>query len=410
MDTRPKDVGMSKRRLKRIGPAVEQHIGEGKIAGAVTLVARRGKVVQVGAYGLAERETNKPMAIDSIFRMYSMTKPITMVAILTLFEQGKLRLIDPVSKFIPAFGDVKVIEDEKSATLRLVDVERPVTIHHLMTHTSGLTYHFGDQGLVEKMYRDTAIFGEKPLSQFIDNLAEMPLAFQPGTKFRYSTGHDVAARVVEIASGMSYGEYLETAIFKPLGMNDTGFFVPGEKLDRLTAEYGLFDVRDPQISEAEHFVDLANEKCRLLRGPRDGIEARPHEIYRGGHGLLSTADDYYRFCRMLLHNGEFDGARILSRKTVELMTSNHLTPEQFPSDWTLSGFGFGLGVRVATDPAQSQNLCSPGEHGWGGAAGTYYWIDPIEELIGIYMIQFQPGGHFMGGSDFKTAVYQAIDD
>jgi CubicO group peptidase (beta-lactamase class C family) len=402
----PTRIGMSAKRLGNIKPVIEQHIGEDKIAGAVALVARKGQIAYQRSFGLAERETGRPMTDDAIFRIYSMTKPITMVAVLTLFERGLLRLTDPVSRFIPEFGTVKVVADEKNPKSTLVDVEQPMTIHHLLTHTSGLTYHFGENGCVEQMYRDTAIFANSPLSEFVDRLAQMPLAFQPGTMWRYSSAHDVAARVVEIVSGKSIATYLQDELFDPLAMNDTGFTVPAESFARLTAEYGLGDIGDPAMTGSK-LSRLSEEdpKPRLLRAPGDDI---PWE--RGGHGLFSSAGDYYTFCQMLLNGGRLGDNRILSRKTIELMTTSHVSPEQFPPDWLMPGVGFGLGVRVMLDPAQAVTLGSIGEHGWGGAAGTYYWIDPVEELIGIFMVQFQPGGYFQAGADFRTAAYQAIDD
>lgn len=410
MDT-SQNIGLSEERLGRIAPAVRRHIGPEKLSGAVTLVARHGRIAHLESHGFAERETERPMAPDSIFRIYSMTKPITMVAVLTLFEQGVLRLTDPVSRFLPAFADLKVVRDEKSDRVELVDLERPVTIRHLLTHTAGLTYHYGENGVVEQMYRESQLFADDPLGTLVDHLATMPLAFQPGTQWRYSVAHDVAARVVEVATGMAFGEYLDLAIFRALRMGDTGFYVPAGKLDRLTAEYGLADIREPDMTSSTwSAVGVQDPVPHRLRRPGDGPESRPNELYRGGHGLVSTAEDYYRFCQMLLNGGRLDGRRILSRKTVELMTSNHLSTSQIPPDWADPGIGFGLGVRVSMDPAQSQMLGTVGEHGWSGAAGTYYWVDPQEQFIGIFMSQFQPGGYFPASADFRTAAYQAIDD
>lgn len=399
-------IGMSAKRLGYIKPAVEQHLGEHKIPGAVALVARRGQIAYLQSFGLAERETGRSMTDDAIFRIYSMTKPITMVAVLTLFERGMLRLTDPVSRFIPEFGTVKVVADEKDPQSALVDVEQPMTIHHLMTHTSGLTYHFGENGCVEEMYRDAAIFAGMPLSELVVRIAKMPLAFQPGTMWRYSMAHDVAARIVEIVSGKSYGDFLRDELFGPLAMNDTGFEVPPSHLGRLTAEYGLGDIVDPEMTGSKLAqLDEKDPTPRLIRAPGDDV---PSE--RGGHGLFSSAGDYYTFCQMLLNGGRLGDKRILSRKTVELMTSSHVRPEQFPPDWLMPGAGFGLGVAVMLDPARAITLGTVGEHSWGGAAGTYYWIDPAEALIGVFMVQFQPGGYFQAGADFRTAVYQAIDD
>jgi len=406
---RAEDVGLSVERLSRIDGAVGRHLGPEKVAGAVTLVARHGQIAHLRAHGYADREAGRPMTTDAIFRLYSMTKPVTMVALLTLLEQGTVRLTDSVSAFIPTFAELQVVEDETVDEPTLVALAHPVTIWHLMTHTAGLTYHFSEHGLVERMYRSSRAFDPVPLPTFVDRIASMPLAFQPGSERRYSVAHDVIARVVEVASGQRFGDYLQTAIFDPLDMRDTGFYVPEDNLDRFTAEYGYADVLDSDMTSTK-LAGGEQPRARLLRGPRDGLESSFHEVHRGGHGLVSTASDYFRFAQMLLNGGTLDGARVLSRKTVELMTSNHLTPEQLGPDWIDPGMGYGLGVRVSTNPARSWMLGSVGEHGWGGAAGTDYWVDPVERFIGVFMMQFQPGGAFPASGDFRVAAYQAIDD
>ena len=260
------------------------------------------------------------------------------------------------------------------------------------------------------MYRDNRISSNRPLDGFIDDILKMPLAFQPGEMWRYSTGHDAIARIVEIVSGKSFRDYLKHTIFDPLGMIDTDFYVPEDKLDRYCAEYGFADVLEPNLTSTEWWGGEGQTKPHLLRRPTEGIEAKSNAIYRGGHGLVSTATDYLKFCQMLLGMGELDGTRILGRKTVELMTTNQLSDAQLPMDLLGPGWGFGLGIRVLVDLGQCQVLGSKGEHGWSGAAGTHYWIDPQEEIIGIYMKQFQPGGYFQDVADFRTAAYQAIVD
>jgi CubicO group peptidase (beta-lactamase class C family) len=405
-----KRAGMSSERLRRIGPIIEQHFGEEKIAGVVALLERKGDRVHFDSYGLMDRENNKPMVKDAIFRIFSMTKPITAVALLTLLEKGLVRLSDPASRFLPAFEKLKVYDGTGLDGLKLADLDTDVTIRQLLTHTSGLTYHFYEYGPVEQMYRDAGVCSNKKLDAFVDDLLEFPLTFQPGTMWRYSFGLDVIARIVEIASGKTFGDYLQESIFDPLGMTDTGFYVPADKLDRYCAEYGFGNGLDPEMSYTKWWGDEGRMKPRLIRAADEGLEAKPHDIYRGGHGLVSTAEDYLKFCQMLLHSGESNGARILGRKTVELMTVNHLSGSQTPEDLIGPGWGFGLGVRVLTDVGQCQTLGTVGEHGWAGAAGTYYWIDPAEDFIGIYMTQFQPGSFFQSAVDFKTAAYQAIVD
>jgi CubicO group peptidase (beta-lactamase class C family) len=406
-------VGMSTERLARIRPAIAKHVGEAKIAGAVTLVARRGKVVHQECVGLMDRESNKPMQADAIFRIYSMTKPIICVALMTLYEKGHFQLFDPVAKFIPAFRDLKVYAGGERSSLELVDLARPVTIRDLLTHTSGLTYHFFEHGPVEELYREACISSEKPLQEFVADLLALPLAFQPGTAYRYSYAHDVVAHLIELMSGQSADAYLRENVFGPLGMVDTGYHVPQDKLGRLTSMYGTFPLRQPNMTFTKWYADAANAGDRVLATSTDCLESGPHNVFRGGHGLVSTAQDYYRFAQMLLNNGELSGVRILGRKTVELMTSNHLHPDllrSFAQEMYASGEGYGLGVGVTMDVAQSQAPGSVGTYGWGGAASTDFWIDPQEQLIGIQMAQFQPaGGHPMGAS-FRVAAYQAIVD
>jgi CubicO group peptidase (beta-lactamase class C family) len=244
---------MSPQRLARIHPAVDKYIGPDKIAGAVTLVARRGQIVHFKASGLMDREKGKPMRLDTLFRLYSMTKPITCVALMILYEQGGFQLIDPVAKFIPAFGDLQVCIGREGSDLTLVDLERPVTIRDLLTHTSGLSYHFLEYGPVEEMYREANVCSTTPLSEFVDTLARMPLAFQPGTAWRYSFAHDVVARLVEIISGQPLDVYLREHLFEPLGMVDTGFCVPEGQLERLASMYGSKDVVESDTTVTEWF-------------------------------------------------------------------------------------------------------------------------------------------------------------
>ena len=406
----PEKVGMSSERLERIGPVIERHLGEGKIAGAITLLSRRGKLVHLQCHGLMDRELSKPMRPDAIFRLFSMTKPITTVALMTLFELGLVRLAQPASDFLPAFGNLKVYEGESKGRLSLADLTRPITVRDLLAHTSGLTLPFWEYGPVEEMYRDAEVALPTPLGEFVDKILALPLAFQPGAKWRYSVGHDVIARIVELVSGKTYGDYLKQNIFDPLGMDDTGFYVPEGKLDRYCAEYGFADFSDPDVTFSIWLGDEGRLTPHLLRAADEGLEAKPHQIYRGGTGLVSTAPDCLRFCQMLLNGGEYEGVRILGRKTVELMTANHLTDAQLPADLLGPGWGWGLGVRVLMDLGSAQQLGSVGEHGWGGAAGAEYWIDPREQLIGIHMKQFQPGSYFPDYANFRTAAYQAIVD
>ncbi len=409
----PEKVGMSSERLARIRPAVEKHIGDDKIAGAVLLVARRGEVVYEACIGLADRERATPMQPDTLFRIYSMTKPITAVAVLMLYEQGQVRLTDPVAAFIPAFGDLKVHAGGTAADPELVDLQRPVTVHDCLTHTSGMTYHFFEYGAVEQMYRDAGVYASRPLHERMAELAQLPLAFQPGTAWRYSMSYDVLARLVEIVSGEAYDVFLREHLFAPLGMVDAGFYVAEEKLERFAALYGAADFKRPDMTATKLYGAAAAGVNERLADPRDCLQSAPHDAFQGGSGLVSTAPDYLRFCQMLLNGGELDGVRILGRKTVELMTTNHLAPELLPYEsggQHLPGMGYGLGVGVLMDPAQAQMLGSAGTYGWPGVAETNFRVDPREELVAIQMAQFMSGGIYPIAADFWTTVCQAIVD
>jgi len=404
---------MDSSRLERIRPAVEKYIGDSRMSGAITTVFRRGQLVHQECYGLMDRESRRPMQPDALFRIYSMTKPITCSALMTLYERGLFRLSDPIAKYIPEFGGLKVFAGGSPADSRLVDLERPVTVRDALTHTAGFTYHYFEYGPVEQMYRDARLGDPTPLEQFITTLARLPLAFQPGTAFRYSVAHDVVGRLIEVISGIRLDRFVAETILKPLGMNDTGYFVPEEKLERFVSMYGSADIsRSDSIGRRVMEEALAGAN-RLIAGPRDSLQSGPHESFRGGTGLVSTAADYLRLCRMLLAGGELDGVRILSRKTIELMTANHLPPALLPYEIggrASPGYGYGPGLRVLMDVAQAQTLGSVGEFGWGGAAGTYFWIDPREELVGILMVQHQPSGLFPIAQDFRVTTYQAIAD
>lgn len=408
---KPEDAGMSSNRLERIRPAVEKSISETKIAGAVTLLARGGEIVHHESFGLMDRESNRAMQNDTIFRIYSMTKPITCTALLMLYEQGLFQLIDPVMNYIPEFGKLNVYETNSKSKSKLIALKRPVTIRDLLTHTSGLTYHFTQYGPVEEMYRKKKLSSFKPLDEFVHELLTLPLCFQPGTRFRYSFAHDVVARLVEVVSGMRFDEFLQKNIFSPLEMHDTGFFVPEQKLPRLASMYGTMDIIQPKATAAALWKNVESAGGNLLGSSSKGVETGEHAICRGGHGLVSTATDYFHFSTMLLNRGRFKERQLLSPKTVELMTANHLLPELLPFEirnMEQPGYGYGLGVRVLMDVGQAQLLGSPGEFGWSGAANTYFWIDPVEQMIGIILAQFQPNNYYPLSQDFRTTAYQAI--
>jgi CubicO group peptidase (beta-lactamase class C family) len=402
-------AGMSARRLQRIRPAMEAYINRGVYAGFNTLIARHGKVVHAEQFGWRDKEAGSPMTADTIFRLYSMTKPIVCVALMTLLDEGRFRLIDPLAKYIPAFGTVKVREDDGS----LVNQARPVMLRDLMTHMSGLTYGFVDESPVGKMYQGAKLSDAQcSLEAAIDDLARFPLAFQPLARWRYSVGIDVLARVIEVISGRPLGAFLRERLFDPLGMVDTAFGVPSEKRDRLAAMYGRPDVNAPGVtvrSGLEAWAKGVNDRLDVSKSyPVDS----PDVFMRGGHGLFGTIGDCYRFAQMLANGGELDGVRILGRKTLELMHLNHVPAALLPLDvggLPLPGYGFGLGSRVLLDVAQSGAPGSVGEFGWSGAAKTHYWVDPKEDLVGLFMTQSMMSFD-LPELDLRALAYQAVED
>ena len=405
----PESVGMSARRLERIRPAMQGYVDRGVYAGITTLIARRGKIVFADEFGWRDREAQTPMTADAIFRLYSMTKPIVCVGLMTLLEEGRCTLIDPLAKYVPAFGAVKVLEANGS----LVNPVRPITLRDLMTHTSGLTYHVFDEFPVGKMYQGAKILDAGcTLEAVVDDLARFPLAFQPGSQWRYSVGIDVVARVIEVISGRPLGAFLHERLFEPLGMVDTAFEVPPEERNRLAAMYGRPDPFLPETTLTGAFEAWAkgvNERVDVSRSyPVDS----PKVFVRGGHGLFGTTRDYWRFAQMLANGGQLDGVRIIGRKTLALMHANHVPAALLPLSigvLPLPGYGFGLGSRVALDVAQTGAPGSVGEFGWAGAANTYYWVDPQEQLVALFMSQSMLSFD-LPTFDLRALAYQAIED
>ncbi len=393
--TQPEEVGFASQRLAQINPKMHAYVDEKKLAGISTLVARRGKVVHFEHVGMADINAGTSISAETIFRIYSMTKPITSVAALMLMEEGRFRLNDPVKEYLPEFKENRVLD----TTGMLVTPAQPMTIRHLFTHTAGLSYGFDENFLIDRHYQQQ-VWGairsnpEMTLAAWIGAIAQMPLAYHPGTRYRYSVATDVLGYLVEVVSGMGFADFLQQRIFAPLGMVDTFFAVPAEKLDRFAANYG------PQEGGGLKVIDT----------PRESQYARSTPRPSGGGGLLSTTPDYLRFAQMLLNGGEFDGVRLLGRKSVELMTTNHLPDGIFVDNDPKSGLGFGLGVSLLLDLGKGQTLGSVGNYGWGGAANTNFWIDPKEALLGIIMLQFMPSGTFPVIADFRNLVYQALVD
>ncbi len=406
---RPESVGMSTERLERIGAGMRRLIDEKKIPGTVTLVARRGRVVHFEANGLRNVAAGLPMEKDTIFRLYSQSKPVTGVAVMMLFEEGRILLTDPVSKYLPEFADMRVYVGEKDGEV-ITEPARPITIHQLLTHTSGLTYDFFPTP-VGRMYQEAGVLGSAPgssqasLADWTQALAQLPLVAQPGTEWHYSVGMDVLGRLVEVVSGQSFRDFLRARIFDPLGMADTDFYVPDAKLDRFAANYG------PKPGGG----------LALSDDPQTSPYRKLPAIEMGGSGLVGTVGDYLRFAQMLVDKGEFQGTRLLGTKTVEFMTSNHLTPD-FPDDPLTSlfgmlgggyrawGVGFGITGSVVTNPATSGLPVSKGTYSWGGAATTHFWVDHEEELLGIVHTQLLPDGTYPVRELMQLLTYQSILD
>jgi CubicO group peptidase (beta-lactamase class C family) len=393
---KPEEMGFSSQRLARINTTMQRYVDEQKLAGIVTLVARRGKTVHFEKFGMADIEAGAAMQHDTIFRIYSMTKPITSAAVLMLFEEGRFRLADPVADHIPAFKNVKVLDYTPGGALRTVDPVRPVTIHDLLTHTAGLSYGFDKDLYTDELYRKLwETLDNNPsftLAEWVEGISKLPLVHQPGTRFRYSVATDVLGYLVQVVSDMPFETFLHERIFAPLGMDDTAFYVPEGKIQRFAANYG------PREEGGLELIDA----------PRTSRFARPTKHPSGGGGLVSTAGDYLRFAQLLLNQGELDGVRLLGRKTVELMTTNGLPAGVHLDNDPTTGTGFGLGVSVLLDVGKGKMLGSVGNYGWGGAANTNFWIDPQEALIGILMLQFMPSNTYPVTPDFRILVYQAL--
>ena len=389
----PAEVGVSAERLERLAAGMQGMVDDGRLAGVVTLMARGGKLVHVHVAGLQDVAGGAPMERDSIFRIYSMTKPITGVALMMLYEEGRWRLNDPVSRFIPGFADLKVhAGDRANGEPRLVDAERPMTMAELMSHSGGLGYGLGAENHVDRLYRERRVLNaDEPLQAMIDKLSNLPLLAQPGTRWYYSIGVDVQGYLVERISGQPFPEFLQERIFDRLGMVDTAFYVPEEKLDRVALIYGEGD-------------GGGLERLDMGGPTRTEMPAGPS----GGGGLWGTADDYLRFTQMLLNGGALDGVRLLAPRTVELMRTNFLSPEALAT--MRRGQGFGLDFATVHDPAAAGEPYARGSYYWGGAAGTWFWIDPATDLTFVGMIQHRGTAVRDVQGISRNLAYQAIVD
>ncbi len=398
----PESVGFSTTRLQRIGGVMNRYVAEKKLAGILTTVARRGQTVYLDKVGMADVESGTPIQFDTIFRIMSMTKPVTSIAAMMLYEEGWFDLNTPISEFIPAFKDTPVFVKQTPAGPELAAQEQPITFRHLFTHTAGLSYGNTDGDPVDALYREVSRkygpFGAPPSTkELVDDLAQLPLAFQPGTRWRYSFAIDVIGRLVEIISGKSLDVFLHERIFEPLGMIDSGFTVPQHKAARVATVY-----RTPAAGGLQR-----------LAQPFPFLE-RQRVFLSGGGGLASTLEDYAHFAQMLVNGGELNSVRLLSPRTVALMEINHAPAETLPYAFTPgslnhAGYGYGLGMRVLMDVSASGRDGSVGEFGWDGAYATYFWIDRKVELYGLLMVQHQ-GNPFPLHKQFKALTYQALID
>ena len=402
----PEAVGFDSQRLQRLDEAMAKVVADGRVSGMTTLLVRHGQVVDFKTYGKKDLATGAPMQKDTIFRIYSMSKPITGVAMMILYEEGKWRLDDPVTKFIPEFKNLKVMTgvDDKGNMIT-VPAERPPTMREIMSHTAGFGYGLGDKHPVDRMFRDKRVLASNGLNEMVTRVADIPLMFQPGTAWSYSVSVDIQGAIVERITGKTLGAFMDERIFKPLKMVDTGFYVPANKVDRLATLY----MTDPKT--------YRNVPATSLFGNPPPDYTRAPAMESGGGGLVSTTSDYGRFSQMLLNGGELDGVRILSPASVELMRTNVIPKSVLVTTNGTSGsrfneaVGFGLDFMVNIDPRASGSLEGANTMSWGGAAGTWFWVDPTNDLYFVGMIQ-RLGG--TGGEDLGTAArtltYQALVD
>jgi CubicO group peptidase (beta-lactamase class C family) len=397
-------AGFDSQRLARVSALVDRYVAEGKLAGAQVQVAHRGEVALRHTVGRADVASDRPLGDDAIYRIYSMTKPITSIALMQLYEQGRVLLEDPVSAYIPEFAEMQVFTGGTPTAPKVRPAQTVMTVKDVLTHASGLTYGFFFQNNLDAMYREDGLgnfeLPDYTLEEGMRLLAAKPLAFDPGTAWNYSMSTDVCGRLVEVISGMGLDEYFAEHITGPLGMADTAFHVPADKVHRFTSNYQLTP-EDPLAT-----FDSFDTSPYLS----------PPVFLSGGGGLVGTVDDYQRFVDMLLNGGELDGRRIIGRKTLEYMTINHLPEgktlnelgQSLFSEAVMEGMGFGLGFSTLVDPARNGAVSSGGEFAWGGAASTAFWVDPAEEITCVFMTQLMPSRSYPLRRELKATVYQAL--
>ena len=399
--SKPEAVGLCSRRLARIGDWMQSWVDSGRLPGMLTLVARRGHIAWCECRGQRDVAAGLPMQDDTIFRIYSMTKPLTSVAVMMLYEQGCFQLDDPIARYLPLFAQPRVFSAGTAERYETVAADGPITFKQLLTHTAGLTYGFLEATPVDALYRQHGIdfqLGRGTLADMLVPLAALPLLSQPGREWNYSVATDVLGALVETIAGQPFADFLRERVLLPLGMQDTDFHVRDANHSRFAANYARD--RDGGLKQID--------------GARDSHYLRPRSLISGGGGLVSTAADYYRFCRFMLGRGALDGVRLLGRKTVEFMTRNHLDSDMAAmgqprfSEASYHGIGFGLGFSVMLDPAKAEIIGSPGEYAWGGAASTGFWIDPSEDLAVIVLTQLVPSSTYPIRRELRALSYAAI--
>ena len=393
----PESVGVSSERLARLTSALQDEVQKKGKAGAIALIARNGQTAYLQAFGTADVGTGRKMQTDNYFRLYSMTKPVTSVALLMLYEEGKFQLSDPLDKYLPQFANVKVVAGEADGKMQLVDPKRKITVHDVFRHTAGFTYGFGSAAL-DNAYRAAGIDLDKvnSLQELVDKLATVPLLYQPGERWVYSLAHDVQARLVEVISGMKFNEFVLKRITGPLGMKDTFFGIPADRAARFANTYG------PDQKGGLQLVDSPERGSDVPVSNYKRYTDKPF----GGHSLASTITDYARFAQMLVNGGELDGVRILGRKTVELMTTDSLPPGVATGPGP--GMRYGLGVWVLASVGESGNVGSTGQFGWSGAATTHVVMDPREKMVALLFSQHMPTD-FRFMERFETLAYQTLN-
>lgn len=392
----PETVGMSTERLARITRAMQGYIDRNEIPGVVTLVARHGKVVHLEALGYRDVEKGAPLGTDSIFRIASMTKPFVSVAAMMLFEEGHFLLSDPISKWLPEFSDLKIsiasADGLQRRPLDTIPTTSPITVQHILTHTSGLANNYRGLNNAEYLRISARENVKETIGDFVKRLARLPLNFEPGTDWEYSRATCVVGRLVEVISGQTLDVFMRKRILEPLGLPDTHFYLPVSKLSRFTSQYRPDDSGKILLAQA------ADKESSYVK--------EPHLYFSGSGGLVSTVSDYFRFLQMMLNGGKLDDTRLLGKKTVELMTVNHIGNETV---WLRGpGYGFGLGFSVLQDRGLAGNPASVGSYGWGGAYCTFFWVDPSESIIGVMMTQVRPYTHLNIRREFQILANQAI--